>query len=277
MPKRLNQHGGRGLRWEFDRSPAEAASNDKLDLVRCGAPDGGCRRTARAADLLAEICHEVRSPLGSLILASIRLAEAVGLPAECRRDADRVRVAGERLVTLLDDLLLQHCVDADGGSPAATHFDLRLLLQELFLLLEIKAEAVSVRLHLAIDPDAPAVVESDRGRVCQIVTNLVDNAIRHAECYNIEIALSAVRDGLYHIRVEDDGCGLQGDRRQLMSGYRVQSGITGAPGGGGLGLRICSAHVERLGGKLSFHDRPGGGLCVTATLPIAIAPYGDAS
>lgn len=276
MPVGRERGRSRSAGCENDRICLEASGRSALCHAfpaEAGAHDGP---EARTADLLAEMCHEIRSPVGSLILAAIRLSETAGLAAECRRDADRVRIAAEHLVTLLDDLLFLHAVDVHDGERTVPPVDLRLLLQELFLLLELKAEAVSARLHLAIDPDAPVVVACDRGWISQIVMNLVDNAIRHAGCSNIVMAVTAARDGWCHLRIEDDGRGLDDHRRQRVSGSQMRWGAASG-GGAGLGLRICGSLVERLGGALSFDDRAGGGLCVTVTLPIAIARHGDAS
>lgn len=276
MPVGRERGRSRSAGCQKDRICLEAAGRSAIFHAfpaEAGAHDGP---GARAADLLAEMCHEIRSPVGSLILAAIRLSETASLAAECRRDADRVRIAAEHLVTLLEDLLFLHAVDVHGGERTVTPFDLRLLLQELFLLLELKAEAVSARLHLAIDPDAPVVVACDRGWISQIVMNLVDNAIRHAGCSTIVMAVTAARDGWCQLRIEDDGRGLHDHRRQSVPGSQIRCGVAGG-GGAGLGLRICGSLVERLGGELSFDDRAGGGLCVTVTLPIAIASHGDAS
>ncbi|NMN03851.1 signal transduction histidine kinase [Novosphingobium sp. SG919] len=227
------------------------------------------REMARTkAELLANMSHEIRSPLGSLTLAATRLAQSSDIPEEGRQRAERLGRAGDRLIALLDDLLLFSRIDAKRLPVSAEPFDPRALVQEMASLVEPKAHLAGAELSVKVDPDAPASVVGDRNRLAQILTNLLDNAVRHANATNITLALAPFGSAQYRLTVADDGKGIPSDRRRLMfQRFSQVDGASASAEGSGLGLAICKGLAELLGGDIEIEDSRSG-LKVHVTLPL---------
>nr|WP_282435876.1 MULTISPECIES: HAMP domain-containing sensor histidine kinase [unclassified Novosphingobium] len=220
------------------------------------------------AELLANMSHEIRSPLGSLTLAATRLAQSSDIPEEGRQRAERLGRAGDRLIALLDDLLLFSRIDAKRLPVSAEPFDPRALVQEMASLVEPKAHLAGAELSVKVDPDAPASVVGDRNRLAQILTNLLDNAVRHANATNITLALAPFGSAQYRLTVADDGKGIPSDRRRLMfQRFSQVDGASASAEGSGLGLAICKGLAELLGGDIEIEDSRSG-LKVHVTLPL---------
>ncbi len=227
------------------------------------------QRDKEIGSILAEICHEIRSPIGSLILAAMRLAEAGDIQTQHARDAKRLLATSEQILGLIDGLIFTDRMNINSIAPAMMEFEVHTFLEELLLLLEQKAQCASVRLHLAVEQNAPTFLISNKGCLLQVVTNLVENALRHAGCRNIVITVSAVLGAFCHIRVEDDGRGMDAARRRALMSEWVRPAARGPKRGRcGLGLRISNRLAGTLNGKLSLDATAGGGLCVTLTLPL---------
>lgn len=227
------------------------------------------REIARTkADLLANMSHEIRSPLGSLTLAATRLAQSPDIPVEGRQRAERLGRAGERLTALLDDLLLFSRIDARQLPITPAPFDPAELVRESARLIEPKALSAGAELKVEIDPASPAMVVGDKNRLAQMLTNLLDNAVRHSGATRIHLALSTPDAVRYRITVTDDGKGIPPDRRDLMfQRFSQVDGASASAEGSGLGLAICKGLAELLGGDIAI-DGSGQGLSVSVIMPI---------
>lgn len=238
------------------RRRLEALASEARDLART------------KADLLANMSHEIRSPLGTLTFTAQRLAEAPDIPFENRQRADRLGKAGERLISLLDDLLLFSRIDAQQLPIVPALFDPRQLVRESANLLEPKVQSAGAQLMLDIDDHAPASVQADRNRLMQIITNLVDNAVRHSGASKISVALAKAEPEHFRITVRDDGKGIPEESKALLfQRFSQIDGSSSTRGGSGLGLAICKGLVELMGGTVSVDD-VAGGFQVTLTLPV---------
>lgn len=247
------------------RRKLEALASEARDLART------------KADLLSNMSHEIRSPLGSLTLAASRLAESPDIPAEGQQRAQRLGHAGERLIALLDDLLLFSRIDAQQVPVIPRSFMPAKLVSETVMLLEPKAQAVGAQLAIEIDPQAPLAIESDANRIGQIIVNLIENAIRHANATHITVILAP--DSAEHclFEVVDNGCGIEPDQQaRLFQRFSQVDGSLASSDGSGLGLAICRGLAELLGGEIQLVSMPGKGTRMTLRLPTAL-PHGAGS
>jgi len=207
-------------------------------------------------EFLSIASHELKTPLTALQLQLQILLKRVG--PENERLAGKVKKAaqaGDRLADLIDNLL-------DVGRIASGRLILKL---DTFDLVEA-ARDVFDRLR-----DSAAQLRcSDRLRVEQIVTNLLDNAIKYATGTPIKIVVKRVgHDGV--LEVHDSGPGLrEEDLGRVFE--RFERASSAAPSGMGLGLYIARQIAERHGGTLSARNLEGGGACFTARLPLAPPP-----
>lgn len=223
----------------------------------------------RQQAFVADAAHELRSPLASLrtqLEVAERLGDGGSLPSEAMIDV-------ERLSALVEDLLLLARADADRRRPATpTVFAVRPWLEGL---METYAGArVPVTLDAPDAPDRAIEVRADPGELARAVTNLLDNAVRHAVS---SVAVSAEHSvavgsdlGSVVIEVTDDGPGIaEGDRERVFDRFtRLDAARDRDAGGTGLGLPITRELVTRAGGTVSLHAAdPGPGLTARIVVP----------
>ncbi len=219
--------------------------NDMLDRLAAGR--------ARQRSFVADAAHELRSPLASMrtqLEVAQRLGEAGELPADLLPDVDR-------LSALVEDLLLLARADADAPPPARVD---RIVAGELVSqIVAGYAEArVAVRIGSVADTaDADnAVVIAARDELRRAVTNVVDNAVRHAKT-GVELSVSMVA-GHVVFAVSDDGPGIPlAERERVFDRFtRLDDARDRDAGGTGLGLPIVRELVRRAGGTVDFGSDP---------------------
>ena len=216
--------------------------------------------------MTADIAHELRTPL-SLILGH---AEAVhdGVLPPSRENFEIIREEAARLEHLVDDLRTLSLADAGELRMSLQTIEPERLLQEVASLFQYQTQRKDIDLRLEIVSPIPAIVV-DPGRMTQVLTNVMDNAIRYTP-EGGTILLSA-KEGNDHVQlaVHDSGPGLNAEelRRIFNRFYRADVSRQREDGGSGLGLAIAKSIVEAHGGQISAESEPGHGLSVMIRLP----------
>jgi signal transduction histidine kinase len=216
--------------------------------------------------MTADIAHELRTPL-SLILGH---AEAVhdGVLPPTRENFEIIREEATRLEHLVNDLRTLSLADAGELSMQLQIIEPHRLIQEVASLYLVQARKKNIAIELDIAPDLPNI-EVDPGRMTQVLTNILDNAIRHTH-ENGRILLGAKKSGeLVEIFVQDSGSGLgQPELERIFERfYRSDVSRQREDGGSGLGLAIASSIVQAHGGQVSAESEPGKGLKIRILLP----------
>ena len=214
--------------------------NDMLGRLAAGR--------ARQRTFVADAAHELRSPLASMrtqLEVARHLGEAGELPDDLLPEVDR-------LAALVEDLLLLARADADAPLPARVDE-----VGVADLLDQVVVGYRDARVLVVVgdsDPDAAVVASADELR--RAITNLVDNAVRHARTRVELVAVRAGRDVL--VTVTDDGPGIPpADRERVFDRFtRLDDARDRDAGGSGLGLPIVRELVRRAGGTVSFGDDP---------------------
>ncbi|MDO9444256.1 MAG: ATP-binding protein [Dehalococcoidia bacterium] len=224
------------------------------------------RRAERARqDLVANVSHELRTP----IAAAFALAETLesGVEDEAQRERFHRQLTGEidRLARIVDRLLRLSRIESRSEEFHVEPVEVDSLLTESLQRLMPVAERRSIRLESA----APTglVVRADRERVLEVLSNLIDNAIRHSPADGA-VSLSAdVEGNLVRFMVRDSGPGiLPRDRLRVFERFYTgdRSRAPDGASGTGLGLAIARHIVSRLGGEIWVADgSPGATLCFT--------------
>ena len=216
--------------------------------------------------MTADIAHELRTPL-SLILGH---AEAVhdGVLPPTRENFEIIREEATRLEHLVDDLRTLSLADAGELSINLQATDPGRLLQDVASLYQVQAKKKYIELKLDVASHLPAL-ELDPGRMTQVLTNILDNALRHTP-ENGQIILSANQsDDTVQLSIHDSGPGLSTDdlERVFERFYRADVSRGREDGGSGLGLAIAKSIVQLHNGQLSAESEAGKGLKVTISLP----------
>jgi two-component system sensor histidine kinase KdpD len=237
------------------------------------------RTDALRAALLSSVSHDLRTPLTSIkAAASSLLQEDVAWDEEERRSfAQAIEREADRLNRLVGNLLDMTRIEEGALRPEKEEYSLAALIHDVLGRLEPLIEGRVVRTHLP--PDDLLLAELDYLEIDQVLTNLLENAVRYTSAGS-PIEVSAHREGeQVKISVADRGPGiLPADLERVFDKfYRVLHGQhpAGYPMGSGLGLAVCKGLVEAHGGRIWAEPRDGGGLIVYVVLPVGEAERSD--
>ena len=219
--------------------------------------------------MTADIAHELRTPL-SLILGH---AEAVhdGVLPPTRENFEIIREEAARLEHLVNDLRTLSLADAGELTIQLQTVEPGRLLQEVASLYQYQTQRKNITLNLEIASHL-STIEVDPGRMTQVLTNILDNALRHTpDGGKIILSAREVNDQV-ELAIQDDGPGLKTDDldRIFQRFYRTDSSRQredAVAGGSGLGLAIAKSIVQAHGGQLSAESEAGRGLKIIIVLP----------
>ncbi|NVZ17687.1 MULTISPECIES: HAMP domain-containing sensor histidine kinase [unclassified Pseudomonas] len=216
-------------------------------------------------EMVANISHDLRTPLASLhgYLETLSLKDASLTPQERRRylgiALDQSRKVGGLAQSLLELVRLEH----GFVQPVIEGFSLPDLVQDIFQKFELTAEARAITLTASLPPVVPTVL-ADLGLIERVLTNLLDNALRHTPPNGeVEVTL-APKSGFVEVTVSDSGPGISADLREGL--FLRAFTIGGARRDGGLGLRIVHRILQLHGQEIRLIDVPGRGATFTFAL-----------
>jgi signal transduction histidine kinase len=222
-------------------------------------------------EALAQMGHELRTPLHSLLLLARVLAENPegNLTPRQVEYASTVLSSGQELLGLLDELL--DLTKAEAGKLRVEPRDLvlRELLPPLESAFRPMAEQKGVAFHVEVRPDAPALLHTDPRRVQQVLRNLLINALKFTHAGEVRLTVEAAPGGVA-FSVSDTGIGIPEEQQQRVfeAFQQADGGTSRRYGGTGLGLAISRELAHRLGGALSLRSAPGQGSTFTLSLPL---------
>ena len=215
---------------------------------------------------VANVTHEIRTPLSGIIGLSQLIAENYDIPADVQDSGKRIFEASGNLLGLLNDLLDFSKLEAGRIEIEERTYEIAQIFDEVKGLTETKAKSKSLKIRTVIDDTLPTTVFIDATKVRQILLNLVHNSIKFTESGGIEIAADKVDDNIV-FAVTDTGIGVSEDVQSKLFAPFTQ-GHDATFGGTGLGLSICRQFVELMGGKVDMVSELGQGTSVSFSLPL---------
>jgi signal transduction histidine kinase len=225
------------------------------------------RLSALRADFVSLVSHELRSPMAAVIGAARTLQDRWRTLTVEQRDAFLALIADEtnRLAALIGDVLDTSRIEAGTFSYTFTDVDLTRLVTDAVATASVGQDEVRVHAEVGQLP----VVRGDRERLRQVITNLIDNAIKYSPAGDEVRVTAAQENGAIRIAVTDHGPGIPQDQQRLIF---EKFGRAEVPGGSkpgtGLGLFIARSIAEAHGGTVDVRSRPPEGATFVLTLPV---------
>lgn len=214
---------------------------------------------------LANISHEVRTPLTSIIGFARILQSRDGLGAVEKQCADRITLSGQALLTVINDVLDYSKLEAGALMLASQPFDLRVLLRETAEIVLGQIESKGLSYQAEVDDAVPSILIGDAARVRQILLNFLSNAIKFTERGGVSVVVRSMAGGngqrLVKVTVIDTGIGIEPEVVATLFQRFVQAdeSTTRRFGGTGLGLAISRQLAEMMGGAAGVESTPGRG------------------
>jgi two-component system sensor histidine kinase SenX3 len=223
-------------------------------------------------DFVANISHELKTPVGALALLAETMEEAADDPEAVRRFAGRMRQEASRLTYLVQDLITLSRIQAAEPMPDPIVVDLSAVVAEAVDRVRMKASARGIELA-AVCEERVAIL-GDEDLLVTALRNLLENAIAYSPD-RTRVMISASRDGrMAQISVADQGIGIpERDRERIFERfYRVDPARSRATGGTGLGLAIVKHVMAAHRGKVTVWSQEGVGSTFTLQMPIVSKP-----
>ena len=274
VPLRLPRHAP-----EWPTRGGNAARPGEYTQVVLVFRDETARRRAEDVrrDFVANVSHELKTPLAGLSLLADTLQRAVYEdPEQAKRFAERVGAEVGRLTDLVTDLLVLSRLEERAPATADLQLvDLAEITASVLDGLRLQPEATARTIEF--DPVTPVRVHGDSVQLATLVRNLAENALRYNHPGG-HVWVGVRHDGdTALIVVRDDGLGIprQELARVFERFYRVDKARSRETGGTGLGLSIVKHVAESHGGRVEVESTVGVGSTFTVTLPAAVVPTGD--
>ena len=244
-----------------------------IDEVRAAQADADAANAAKSM-FLANVSHELRTPLNAIIGYSEMLQDELGDSQDIDRDQFQhdlgtIIFSGRQLLTLINDILDLSKIETGKMQVSNEWFNPAALVFQVCEALSPLLSQNNNELQLDINMDEIGEINSDRGKLQQIVTNLFSNACKFTKDGQITVSAERVNDDLL-VTVTDTGIGMNEEQQAKVFEAFVQAEATTGTlyGGTGLGLAIVRDFCQMLGGHITLSSTPGEGSTFQVTIPI---------
>ncbi len=264
---------------EFLKIVRDLSDRKALEESLAQARDEALQASRLKSEFLATMSHEIRTPMNSIIGTTGLLMDS-DPTSEQRLMARVIQNGAESLLTILDDILDFAKIEAGRLRLDPADFSLRQVVEETLALHAPRAHQKRLELICTCDASLAPTLNGDAGRIRQVLTNLVNNAIKFTEQGEIAVGVDVTAQHptrqTVRITVRDTGIGLTDDARaRLFEPFTQGDGSASRRfGGTGLGLAICRQLMELMQGRIGYDSAPGHGstFWVELDLPVGATP-----
>lgn len=223
---------------------------------------------------LTNMSHEIRTPLNAIVGFSqvlLNRSSGIDLPHDFQDFLEKITISGQGLAALVNDVLDISRIEAGKIEVVKEDFNLRRMVKSILVSCEPQATEKKIRLNCDIDPLLPEFIQIDRGKLSQILINLIGNAIKFSPAdMVIELKLQKQENGQFSLEVIDYGIGIPPEQHSIIFEpfEQVDKSIDGQSRGTGLGLPITRSLVELLDGEINLKSGINVGTRFEVTLPL---------
>jgi signal transduction histidine kinase len=242
------------------------------------ARDAALEASRAKSMFLANMSHEIRTPL-TTVLATGEILEDTPLDDLQLELLEKMHRSGELLRTLVEGILDFSRIEAGQLKLALTAFDLHAMVADAADIYVPRAIQAGIGFEWHLDPCVPRTVVGDPGRLFQVLSNLLDNALKFTHQGRVGLVVRPVRangggDGageVVEFIVADTGIGIrEEDQESVFESFtQVDGSMTRSYGGSGLGLAICKELTELMGGSIAVQSEYGAGSTFVIRIPLA--------
>jgi PAS domain S-box-containing protein len=247
----------------------------KMEQALAAAKEQAEQTSRFKSQFLANMSHEIRTPMNAIVGLGHLLTQTKLLSKQ-QGYVNKIQLSAQSLLAIIDDILDISKIEAGQLKIENIDFNLDEVMINLATLANTRIEDQPIEFIYRIDTNIPWQLHGDPHRLRQILSNLVDNAIKFTHCGNILLSIDIERHGnplSLKFKVEDTGIGIPPDKiNDLFEPFTQVDGTTRRHyKGTGLGLSICRQLTELMGGKISIKSKQGKGSCFQFSLPFTRA------
>ncbi|MBW8687551.1 response regulator [Chitinophaga rhizophila] len=230
--------------------------------------------TKYKSEFLANMSHELRTPLNSILLLSRLMAEnnEQNLTEDQIESAQVIQSSGKGLLNLIDEILDLSKIEAGKMDLEFAPVPVHEICTDMEALFAPIAREKNLALHVEVMAEAPALIETDKMRLEQILKNLLSNALKFTAKGAVTLQVTSLSQdpSIVRFAVRDTGIGIPADKQQMIfEAFKQADGSTRRKyGGTGLGLSISRELAKLLGGEIRLESEPGRGSEFVVTIPV---------
>ena len=264
---------------DFVSLAVDITPNIRRERQLRAARDAALAASRAKSAFLANMSHEIRTPMNGVVSMAELILEG-DLGEDEQLYAETIKNSGEALLVIINDVLDFSKIEAGKLELREDCFDLNAMVREIFRLVQPGLEGKAVELRLDYDIFLPAKLIGDRGRIRQVLTNLIGNAVKFTEKGHVTVHVFAGPGDQtpdctpVRIVVEDTGVGIPEEKQAHVFGEfnQVEDSASRRYDGTGLGLAISKKLVRLMGGDMWLDSEPGVGSAFGFALPLKPDP-----
>jgi two-component system, OmpR family, sensor histidine kinase SenX3 len=225
------------------------------------------RLEATRRDFVANVSHELKTPVGAMALLAEAVLDAADDPVAVRRFTSKVLREATRLGTLVTELIALSRLQGAERLPELNPVEVDAVVRDALSRTQLASESTGI--EVATDQDSCLLVEGDRTLLTTALTNLLENAVAYSPPGSPVSVSRRLAGGYVEISVTDRGIGIPEEEQQRVFErfYRLDKARSRATGGTGLGLAIVKHVAANHGGEVKLWSRPGTGSTFTLRIP----------
>ena len=240
---------------------------DEFTVIDASDESDAVRLEATRRDFVANVSHELKTPVGAMALLAEAVLDAADDPHEVRRFGTKILNEANRLGTLVTELIALSRLQGAERLPALATVEIDKVVDEALGRCRLAAESANIR--ITVDPPSGLLLDGDATLLVTALSNLLDNAVSYSPSGNPVSVSRRLENGFVEIAVTDRGLGiaLEHQERVFERFFRIDQARSRSTGGTGLGLAIVKHVAANHGGDVQLWSKPGTGSTFTLRIP----------